>query len=191
MRKITLIAIFIASVNITTSFLMSQTKSPIERLVEIMTANPGDTPSLLFAERKPQDSQDIYDLATEHQELLKGVIHDKRTFAMLCVHRGYADVLERLINEGYPVDLATPCNLFGPNNPQTTTLHELLSAVRGFRACYFAAPPEDYKTSIIKLAKLIIEKYPDLLDAPVHLQDTARSYIQLNYLGVVWSDKKQ
>ena len=105
--------------------------------------------------------------------MLKGIIHDGQTFAMLCVQRGYADILERLINENCPVDLATPCNLCGPHEPQTTVLHKLLAQVSTLRVLK-SIYPEDYITHITGLTKLIINKYPELLDMPVNRERTAR-----------------
>lgn len=168
---------FIACVAIATTLLSSQSVSPVEQLVRIMKSTAEDkrytAPCNLARERNPNDYQDVYNLVTKHPELLKGIIYDGRTFAFLCVERGYADVLERLINEGSPVDLATPCYECGPHEPQTTVLHELFREVAGFRICKNAFP-EDYVVRITELTKLIINKYPDLLDIPVYRNRTAR-----------------
>lgn len=147
-------------------------KNPIGRVVRIMTRNANqDTPSLLFRDRNPHDYQDVYNLAINHPELMQGIIKDGRTFAMLCVERGYSDLLARLINENYPVDLTTPCTLDGPENPQTTILHILF---REGHDWYWLKKPADYKASVTELIKLIINKYPDLLDMKLDRQCTAR-----------------
>ena len=94
---------------------------------------------------------------------------------MLCVKRGYSDLLTRLINEDCPIDLTTPCNLCGPHEPQTTVLHALFSAILSmgwFKKLY----PEDYIERITELTKLIIKKYPDLLDMEIDREKTARHY---------------
>ncbi|MCC7414950.1 MAG: ankyrin repeat domain-containing protein [Epsilonproteobacteria bacterium] len=133
-------------------------------------------PYTLAQNRNPHDYENVYTLATEHPTLLSGIIHKEQTFAMLCVKGGYADVLERLINEGRPVDLATPCNLDGPHEPQTTVLHELLHHVfmlRTFKTSYLEA----YTEKITGLTRLIIKKDPGLLDVPVKKARTARQKV--------------
>lgn len=165
---------FIACVTIATTLLSSQSESSVEQLVRIMMSDTNDScPYNLTMRRNPNDYQNVYNLATKHPELLKGIIHNGKTFAILCVQRGYADVLERLINENRLVDLATPCNSCGPHEPQTTVLHELFREVSGFRR-FKNVWPEDYVARITELTKLIINKYPDLLDIPVNRADTAR-----------------
>ena len=177
MKKLFFIAYFITCATTAATILSSQAESPVEQLVRIMLSNtnPKDKCSYVLArERKPNDYQDVYNLATKYQKLLKGIIHDGRTFAMLCVEKGHADVLARLINEDYLVDLATPCNVWGPHEPQTTVLHKLLSEVwklRSFKDLY----SEEYIARISELTKLIINKYPDLLDIPVNRARTARN----------------
>lgn len=168
MKKLFFIACFIAS-STGASLASSQEEGSAEQLIRIMMKTKGDIPAYdLTSDRNPNDYQNVYNLAIKYPQLLKGIIHDGRTFAMLCVERGYADVLERLINEDYPVDLATPCNLYGLNEPQTTVLHRLISEVAKVRLCKYY--PEDYATPITTLTKLIINRYPDLLD--MHVKGT-------------------
>ncbi len=174
MKKLFFIAYLIACTNIATVLISAQTESSVEQLVRIMMSgtNTKDVPAALLAKkRSPDDYQDVYDLVTKHPKLLKGIIHDHRTFAMLCVQRGYSDLLACLIKKGLPVDLATPCNLIGLDEPQTTVLHILLSEVWKLRKfnCY----SEEYTACITKLTKLIIKKYPELLDMPVYRSRTA------------------
>lgn len=175
MKKLFFIAGFIACANIAITLLPSQAESSVQQLVRIMmssTNTEDQVPYILTKKRHPNDYQNVYNLVIKHPKLLKGIIHDGRTFAMLCVQRGYADVLARLINEDYPVDLITPCNLYGPHEPQTTVLHRLLSEVwklRKFKDIY----SEDYTECITGLTKLIIDKYPGLLDTPVNRARTA------------------
>lgn len=176
MKKLFFIACFIACANSATTELPSQAESSVKQLIRIMMSNntKDKPPYILTKERNPNDYQDVYNLAIKHPKLLKGIIHDGRTFAMLCLQRGYADVLERLINEDCLVDLATPCNLNGPHNPQTTVLHKLFSEVsklRNFKDFH----SEDYIAGIIELTKLVIKKYPALLDIPVKNARTARN----------------
>lgn len=171
------IAGFISGASIATISLPSaKSANPIEQCVQIMVSNadPDEVPYYLMQKRSPHDYQDVYNLVTQHPKLLKGIIHDGKTFAMLCVQRGYADVLERLINENYPVDLATPCNVWGPHEPETTVLHELLGQVWQIRF-FKDAFSEDYSKCITRLTKLIINEYPDLLDLSVNGANTARS----------------
>ena len=151
-------------------------KSPVEQVVRIMMRDANhEAPSLLFKHRSPNDYQEVYDLVIKHPELMQGIIQDGRTFAMLCVERGYADLLARLINENCLIDLATPCNMCGPHNPQTTVLHNLFGQVRSMNLYWLKnAFPEDYIASIAELTKLIINKYPDLLDIEVDREQTAR-----------------
>lgn len=107
MKTLFFIACFIACATI---LLPSQAESSAEQLVRIMISNTNikdQIPYILTMKRNPNDYQDVYNLAIKNPKLLKGIIHDGQTFAMLCVQRGYADVLERLINEDYLVDLAT------------------------------------------------------------------------------------
>jgi len=188
MKKLFFISWFIVCITIATGLLPSQTDDSVEKLVHIMVsgANTKDLPSSILMERRnPNDYQDVYDLVIKNPTLLKGIIHDGRTFAMLCVKRGHPDLLERLIAEGHPVDLATPCNLIGPHEPQTTVLHELFGEnckLRGFsKSCY----PEEYIALITRLTKLIINKYPQLLDVPIDRNRTARqqaSFWDVDYL---------
>ncbi len=181
-------ACFIAYANIATTSCQPQAESPVEQLVRIMISDTDCKPSgckdryTLAEKRNPNDYQDVYDLATEHSELLQGIIHNERTFAMLCVERGYADVLARLINKSYPVDLATPCYLYGPSEPQTAVLSILFytfNALHKFKGW----PPEDYSTLITRLTKLIINKYPDLLDIELDRARTPRQEAEFLELG--------
>src|SRR3972149_5634184 len=178
MKNCFFIALFIVCVNIVTASCQLQAKSSVEQLVHIMIRDTkDDSPYLLTKNRNPSDYQDVYNLATKHPKLLNGIIHDGQTFAMLCVKRGYADLLASLIKEGYPVDLATPCYECGPDNPQTTVLHIVFRQIMIPGGNYFIRNcfPEDYIASIEELAKLIINKCPDLLDAPLNRAPTARS----------------
>lgn len=166
MKKLFFLACFIAYASTGVSLASSQEEGSADQLIRIMMKTKGNIPAYdLTRDRNPNDYQNVYNLAIKYPQLLKGIIHDGRTFAMLCVERGYADVLERLINEDHPVDLATPCNLLGPNEPQTTVLHRLISEVSKTRFCKFYS--EDYATRITALTKLIINRYPDLLDMRV------------------------
>lgn len=177
MKKLFFIAWFIVCATSATLLLPSQAGSPVEQLIHIMMSNARcDCPYTLAEKRNPNDYQDVYNLAKKHQKLLKGIIHNGRTFAMLCIERGYADVLERLLNDGCLVDLATPCNLFGFHEPQTTVLHQLLrevSKLRRFKKYY----PECYIARITALIELIINKYPDLVDVPVNRARTVRQEV--------------
>jgi hypothetical protein len=151
-------------------------KSRVDQLVHIMIRDSKhESPYNLSKERNPNDYQDVYNLVIKHPELMQGIIQDGRTFAMLCVERGYADLLARLINENCPIDLAKPCNMCGPHNPQTTVLHRLFSQVRSMSR-FKNAFPEDYIAGITNLTKLIINKYPDLLDIEVDREQTAREF---------------
>lgn len=178
MKKLFFILCLIVCAHSAATELPSQAESSVEQLVRIMMSNTkrwDQCPSILAEKRNPNDYQEVYNLATKHPKLLKGIIHDGRTFAMLCIQRGYADVLERLINEDYPVDITTPCNLYAnPDEPETTVLHILfleVSKVRKFKDCH----SEDYIERITGLTKLIINKDPSLLDMPVKKAPTARS----------------
>lgn len=176
MKKLFFIAYLIACTHTAIASRSSQANNPVEQFVRIMMSNtnPEDQiPYFLTKKRNSNDYQDVYNLATKHPKLLKGIIHDGQTFAMLCVQRGHADVLERLINEGYPVDLTTPC-LDESRECQTTVLHNLLGQVWQVRLIK-ESYSEDYSARITGLTKLIINKYPDLLDIPVNKARTARS----------------
>jgi hypothetical protein len=178
MKKSFFIPCFVLYITSVTALLLSHTESSVEQLTRIMMSNTKhQIPHLLTKERSPNDYQDIYDLATKHQELLKGIIYDGQTFAMLCVKRGYADVLERLINEDCFVDLATPCYLYGIDEPETTVLHQLFFEVgkaRRWKQEKFYS--EDYTERITALTKLIISKHPNLLDIPLKNEMTAGNY---------------
>lgn len=180
MKKKVLIASFLAlsGALIVAGTSTLQAESPVEQCVRIMMSNRDECPYTLRKKRNLNDYQDIYNLAIKHPVLLKGIIHDGQSFAMLCVKRGHADVLERLINENSSVDLATPCSLYFPEEPQTTVLHQLLrevSKMRTFRDVY----SEDYIAHITELTKLVIDKYPDLLDMPINKAKTARHTIYM------------
>jgi hypothetical protein len=164
--------------------LSSKADSPVEQIIRIMISNTEKHLSRYDLEKKrnSNDHQNVYTLATQHRQLLKGIIHNERTFAMLCVERGYNDVLARLIDEDYPVDLTTACYLIGPHECQTTVLHELfaqVSTLRRFREHF----PQDYIERITALTKLIINKYPGLLDTPVNRARTVRQEVEFS-----WSD---
>jgi len=177
MKKLFFISWFIVCITAATGLLHSQTDDSVEKLVHIMVS--GDTTkdlpsSLLMGRRNPNDYQDVYDLVIKNPTLLKGIIHDGQTLAMLCVKRGYPDLLERLIVEEHPVDLATPCNLIDPDEPQTTVLHALLGqywTVSGFLSSSYS---EEYIELIKRLTKLILNKYPQLLDVRIDRNRTAR-----------------
>jgi len=157
------------------------TESSVAHLLRIMMPHTEyKRRDLLGKERNPDDYQDVYNFAVKHPELLHGILHDERTFAVLCVERGYIDVLERLIKEGYCVDLATPCNVMGPNEPQTTVLHELFFRILLINGGYLGlgsrSYPEEYSARITAFTKLIINNYPALLDIEINRQRTARGY---------------
>lgn len=176
MKKLFFIALFMVCANIVTASYQLQAKSSVELLVRIMIRDSKhESPYNLSKERNPNDYQDVYDLVINHPELMQGIIQDGRTFAMLCVERGYADLLAQLINENCPIDLATPCNMCGPHEPQTTVLHRLFGQIRSM-SWFKNAFPEDYIEGITELTKLIIKKYPDLLDMKIDREQTARQY---------------
>lgn len=189
MKKKVLVASFLvlsgALIALGTSTL--QAESPVEQCVRIMMSNRDECPYTLRKKRNPNDYQDIYNLTIKYPELLKGIIHDGDTFAMFCVKRGYADILERLINENSSIDLTTPCSVYFPEEPQTTVLHKLLREVSKMRA-FGDVYSEDYITHITELTKLVIDKYPDLLDMPVNKAKTARQqiYMQDNVSDLIY-----
>jgi hypothetical protein len=133
-------------------------------------------PDTLMKDRDANNPQLLYNLVTEYPELLQGIVHAGQTFALLCVNRGYADVLTRLINEDYPVDLATPCELYGPTEPQTCVLKQLLFEVKKVRLCK-ECYTKVYEEIITDLTKLIIKKYPNLLDLSLRKAETPRQEI--------------
>ena len=150
-------------------------KGLVEQLVRIMMRDAKHKDHYnLFKYRKPNDYQALYNLVITHPELMQGIIHDGRTFAMLCVERGYADLLVRIINENWPIDFATPCNMYGPHEPQTTVLHRLFGQMRSM-GWFKDGFPEDYVATITELTKLIINKYPNLLDIKIYREQTARA----------------
>ena len=174
MKKLFFIAFFSICANIFTASSQLQAKSSDEQLADIMIRDTNhDSPYNLLKERTPSDYQAVYDLVIMHPELLQGIIYNGQTFAMLCVKRGYTDLLAHLINESYPIDFTTPCNLYGPHNPQTTVLHQLFGQIRSF-GWFKGAFPDDYIEDITELTKLIINKYPDLLDMEIDREQTAR-----------------
>ena len=174
MKKLFFIALFIVCANTVTASCQLQAKSSVEQLVHIMTRDTkNDSPCILSEEKTPDDYQAVYDLVIKHPELMQGIIHNGRTFAMLCVERGYADLLAHLINMNRPIDLATPCNMCGLHNPQTTVLHQLFAQIRSMD-WFKNAFPKDYSEGIADLTKLIIKKYPDLLDMEIDREPTAR-----------------
>lgn len=160
-----------------------QVKSPVEQLVDIMMRDTkNESPYTLLNERTPNDYQAVYVLVLKHPELLQGIIHDGQTFALLCVKRGYTDLLTRLINENSPVDLTTPCRVCGPENPETTVLHALFGQVRSMQ-WFQTTFPEDYIEDIKELTKLIINKRPDLLDMEIDRGKTARQFAYSSEVG--------
>jgi hypothetical protein len=174
MKKLFFIALFIVCANTVTASCQLQAKSSVEQLVHIMIRDTKhDSPCILSEEKTPDEYQAVYDLVIKHPELMQGIIHNGRTFAMLCVERGYADLLAHLINMNHPIDFATPCNMCGLHNPQTTVLHKLFGQVRSM-GWFKNAFPEDYREEIADLTKLIIKKYPDLLDMKIDREPTAR-----------------
>ena len=174
MKKLFFIALFIVCANTVTASCKLQAKNSVEQLVHIMIRDTKhDSPCILSEEKTPDEYQAVYDLVIKHPELMQGIIHNGRTFAMLCVERGYADLLAHLINMNHPIDLATPCNMCGLHNPQTTVLHKLFGQVRSM-GWFKNAFPEDYREEIADLTKLIIKKYPDLLDMKIDREPTAR-----------------
>lgn len=178
MKKLFFIALFIVYANVVTVSCQIQTKN-VEQLVHIMMRETEhNSPYNLLKERTPGDYQAVYDLAIKNPELLQGIIYDGQTFAMLCIKRGYADLLTRLIHENCSIDFNTPCNLYSPDEPQTTVLHELfgqIHSMKRFKDCF----PKDYIEDITELTKLIIKNNPDLLDMKIERQKTARNYAWL------------
>lgn len=162
-----------------------QAKSPAEQLVKIMMQDTEvESPYNLLKRRTFDDYQVVYDLVLMYPELLQGIIHDGQTFALLCIQRGYSDLLTSLINENLPVDLTTPCNLCGLENPQTTVLHVLFGQIQTMQL-FEKFYPEDYINGITELTKLIINKCPDLLDMKIDREKTAREsarYYNLDHL---------
>lgn len=155
---------------------LGQQKSPIERIASIMMCDTDHkVPYQLFKHRDPHHYQELYELVTQHPELMQGIILDGRTFAMLCVQRGYTDLLARLINENYSIDVAMPCYLYGLENPQTTVLHQLFGQFRSMTFSFLKdAFPKEYIADINDLIQLIISKYPELLDMNIDREPSAR-----------------
>ncbi len=155
--------------------LQLQSKSPVEQLVHIMMMHDTENkaPYTLLNERTPNDYQAVYNLAVKNPELRQGIIHNGQTFALLCVNRGYFDLLTHLINEGFEVDFTTPCRLCGIENPQTTILHVLFGQIRQTQ-WFTSLFPEDYIKGIKELIKLIINECPGLLDLDIDREVTAR-----------------
>lgn len=175
----------------TTPLFPSKAESPVEQLVSIMVPNQTssryewvDRTDILI---NRNDYDRVYEIATKYPELLKGYVYtkdaNKGTFAMLCIKRGYVNLLECLINEGYPVDLATPCYLLGPDNPPTTVLYELIVNIGLRRQCSFVYQNRAFDESAIRLAKLIIQNNPDVLDITFHRAGSPRDKIREYGLG--------
>ena len=166
MKKLFFIALIFCYANIAVASYQPQPKSSVEQLVHIMIQDSDESaPSIYFRDKTPDDYQAVYDLVKKHPELLQGIIYNGQSFAMLCIKRGYSDLLMHLINEGCLVDLTTPCNLCGLHNPQTTVLHELFGQLRSMNWYWLrSAFPEDYIEHITDLTKLIIKTFPELLD---------------------------
>ena len=174
MKKVFYFLSVIVCVLIATPLFPSKAESPVEQLVDIMVPNAAssrniwdDSLELLISDRNSGDYERVYELVTKYPELLSGVIYNEGTLAMLCIRRGYLDVLERLIDQGYSVDLATPCYLLGFDNPPHTVLYELVFQIafrRNHSWLFQSQEAVNVTENIIRLAKLIIRNNPDLLD---------------------------
>ena len=190
MKKVFFFTSVIVYVLIATPLFPSKAESPVEQLVGIMVPNPTSSRDewqeglgKLILNRNPEDYERVYELATKYPELLSGIVYNRGTLAMLCIKRGYLDLLECLIDQGYPVDLATPCYLLGFDNPPTTVLYELIIRIWFIRNHSWFCNNQAINESIIRLTKLIIRNNPDLLDITFPRTWSPRQKIQENDLN--------